>query len=87
MGVLKTADWPSDLAGNGWYETLPPPHRYPRLDTDLSTDWLIVGAGFAGLSAALRLARNAPGERIVIIDAQRIVRFCAWKSGPAWRAS
>jgi len=81
MTVFKTTDWPSDLAGSGWYETLPPPPRYPRLEADINADWLIVGAGFAGLSAALRIARNVPGDRVVVIDAQRV----AW--GAAGRNS
>jgi glycine/D-amino acid oxidase-like deaminating enzyme len=81
MSVLKASALPADLAGSGWYETLPAPARYPQLEADIRADWLVVGAGFAGLSAALRIARRAPGERVVVLDAQRI----AW--GAAGRNS
>ena len=42
----------------------------PRLDTDIHCDVAIVGAGFTGLNAALRLAEN--GVDVVVLDAQHI---------------
>jgi glycine/D-amino acid oxidase-like deaminating enzyme len=42
------------------------------LDGDVAADWLIVGAGFAGLSAARRLQALRPGEKIVLLDAGEI---------------
>lgn len=44
----------------------------PALDRDLSCDFAVVGAGFAGLYAARRLAQLNPGARIVLLDAGRI---------------
>lgn len=44
-------------------------------------DWLIVGAGFAGLSAARRLTQVRRGERIVVLDARELAQ------GPAGRNS
>jgi glycine/D-amino acid oxidase-like deaminating enzyme len=79
--VLKAAALPADLAGSGWYEILDDRPTFPRLESDLRADWLVVGAGFTGLSAARRLAGHRPGDRIVVIDAQRI----AW--GAAGRNS
>ena len=32
-------------------------------------DWIVIGAGWAGLAAARRLAENRPSDRIAIIDA------------------
>ena len=72
MAVLRAATVPADLAGSGWYELLPPPRAYPELDRAITADWVVIGAGFAGLSAALRLARTRPGERIVVLEAQRV---------------
>jgi glycine/D-amino acid oxidase-like deaminating enzyme len=63
---------PADLAGSGWYELLPPPGPPRVLEGDLAADWVIVGAGFAGLAAARRLAQLRGGDRIVLIDAQRV---------------
>ncbi len=63
---------PQDLAGSGWYEILPPPPPPRPLEEDLSVDWLVVGAGFAGLAAARHLTQLRDGERIAVIDAQRV---------------
>lgn len=60
------------MPGSGWYELLPPPGPAIPLEGERSADWVIVGAGFAGLAAALRLTRLCPGERIALIDAQRV---------------
>ena len=35
-------------------------------------DWVIVGAGFAGLAAARRLSQLVPQDRIMVVDAQRM---------------
>lgn len=51
------------------------------LERDIAADWLIIGAGFAGLSAARRLAQLRPGSRIVVLDAKRVAE------GPAGRNS
>ena len=48
--------------------TLPPP--LPPLGGDIRTEICIVGAGYAGLSAALHLAET--GRQVTLIDAQRI---------------
>lgn len=69
---LRAEMLPGDLAGSGWYEILGKRPSFPRLESDIRADWLVVGAGFAGLSAARQLCRNRPGERVVVIDAQRI---------------
>ena len=64
--------FPRDLAGSGWYALLPPPAAPQILRESISADWVIIGAGFAGLSAARRLDQLVSGERIVIIDAQQV---------------
>lgn len=72
---------PVDTGTSGWLaissRTLP----VRTLDGDVNADWLIVGAGFAGLSAARRLARLRPGDKIVVVDA------CKVAQGPAGRNS
>jgi glycine/D-amino acid oxidase-like deaminating enzyme len=63
---------PVDTGTSGWeaISTRRTPVR--ELDGDVFADWLIVGAGFAGLSAARRLSQLRPGERIVVLDAREI---------------
>lgn len=42
------------------------------LEGNVTADWLIIGAGFAGLSAARRLLELCPGDRIVVLDASEV---------------
>lgn len=72
MSVLTAKKTPADRPGSGWYEILPPPGPAQRLEGDISADWLVIGAGFAGLTAARRLSQLCAGDRIVVIDAQRV---------------
>lgn len=67
MKFVKPPPSPDD--GNGWANTLAPRAPSPPLRDDLSADWLVIGAGFAGLAAARRLAETRPGDEIAIIDA------------------
>ena len=72
MGVRKALQVPSDINGSGWYRLLPEPLPPRLLNGRRTADWVIVGGGFAGLSAARRLIQLVPGERIVLLEAQRI---------------
>jgi glycine/D-amino acid oxidase-like deaminating enzyme len=51
---------------------LPEPPAPRILEGKRTADWVVVGAGFAGLAAARRLSQLVPGDRIVLLDAQRI---------------
>lgn len=42
---------------------------HPALSGDMTADWVVVGAGFAGVAFARRLADINPGLKIVIVDA------------------
>lgn len=42
------------------------------LQSDIEVDYLVVGAGLAGLAAARRLAENEPTARIALVDAERV---------------
>ena len=40
------------------------------LNKDKSCDWIIVGAGYTGLSAARKLSELHPNQKIILVDAQ-----------------
>lgn len=60
---------PHDDHTNGWSAILPPRTPHPPLRGQIKADWLIIGAGYAGLSAARRLAQHRPDARIVVLEA------------------
>lgn len=60
---------PRDDQSNGWSHILAPRTPKPALKGDISADWIVLGAGFAGLSAARRLAELYPTDHIALIDA------------------
>ena len=46
---------PIDPGPAAWKEILPKQKRFPELNDTINTEWLIIGGGFAGLSAAKRI--------------------------------
>ncbi len=64
IGIL-----PSEDTSNGWSRILAARTPRPALDSDIVADWVVVGAGWAGLAAARRLAENRPGESIALLEA------------------
>lgn len=72
---------PIDPGISGWSAILPPGAQYLPLDKTITADWLVIGAGFAGLAAARRLRQLQPSSRIVLLEARRIAE------GPVGRNS
>jgi glycine/D-amino acid oxidase-like deaminating enzyme len=65
----------------GWNELIGPyPAPARPLDGDSTADAVIVGAGFAGLSAARRLKQLEPGARVVVLDAMRLGQSSAGRN-------
>jgi len=60
---------PQDDHTNGWSAILPKRTPCPTLQGDLHVDWLVIGAGYAGIAAARRLAEQQPNASIAIVDA------------------
>jgi glycine/D-amino acid oxidase-like deaminating enzyme len=63
---------PSNDTTNGWNRILPPRSPNPPLQGRQRVDWIVVGAGFAGLAAARRLAENRPSDAIALIEALEV---------------
>ncbi|SFU97420.1 NAD(P)/FAD-dependent oxidoreductase [Halomonas korlensis] len=63
---------PQDDGRCGWYETLPQPPPSTPLRSTVRADWVVLGAGLAGLAAARRLAELQPNSSIALIEARRI---------------
>ncbi len=53
-----------------WINDLSPRSNIKTLQSIKNSDWLIVGAGYTGLSAARKLGQIYPNKKIIIIDAQ-----------------
>ena len=56
--------------GCSWINDLDKRSNIKNLDKNKSCDWLIIGAGYTGLSAARKLSELHPNQKIIIIDAQ-----------------
>ena len=54
----------------GWLKQLPKRKNINVIKEDLKCDYLIIGAGFTGLSAARQLGEIQKNKKIIIIDAQ-----------------
>ncbi|WP_298836856.1 FAD-binding oxidoreductase [uncultured Roseobacter sp.] len=72
---------PRDPGPAGWNALLPDAAVPVHQEGALNADWLVIGAGFAGLAAAYRLAQLCPGDRVVVLEASRV------GEGPAGRNS
>ena len=53
-----------------WLNQLPERTNIKSLDKDIECDYLIVGAGYTGLSAARVLSEVHKNKKIIIVDAQ-----------------
>lgn len=64
-----------------WNVILPDALKYPTLEGNYTCDVLVIGAGFAGLTAARRLAVQAPHLKVIVVEGRRLAE------GPAGRNS
>lgn len=78
---MRVTRLPRDPGPAGWNRLLAEPEPAAPLNAKITADWLVIGAGFAGLAAAHRLSKLAPSDQIVVLDAVRI------GDGPAGRNS
>lgn len=66
---MKIRNVPQSDEINGWAAILPERAPRPRLQQVVEADWVIVGAGYAGLAFAYTLAEHRPQTRIVLLEA------------------
>ncbi len=62
---------PVDPGQSGWLKICDDLPSYPSLDQDISADWVIIGGGFTGLSAAKHLCEQSAGG-IILLEASHI---------------
>ena len=53
-----------------WINDLDERNNIKSLETNDETDWLIIGAGYTGLSASRKLGQLNPNQKIILVDAQ-----------------
>lgn len=69
MTARRARRLPGQLGSAGWLKLLPDVPAPVVPEGDLTADFAIIGAGFAGLSAARRLHQLQPGAKIVVLEA------------------
>ena len=79
--VIAVSKLPVDPGPAAWNELLPNPTPAQSVEGNAAFDFIVIGAGFAGLSAARRLLQLQPNAEISVLDARRVA------DGPAGRNS
>jgi len=54
----------------GWIKSLPPRTKIQTLTRDQICDWVIIGAGYTGLSAARKISQLHTSSKIILVDAK-----------------
>ncbi len=81
MTAIRVKKLPVDPGPAAWNALLPERTAAVTLEEHITSDWLVIGAGFAGLAAARRLSQLCPTDKITVLDAARVAE------GPAGRNS
>lgn len=74
MNEIVVKRLPAESGTSGWEAISRRSFPVRTLDGDVSADWLVIGAGFAGLSAARRLSQLRPDDKIIVLEAGEIAR-------------
>lgn len=78
----KVTNFPKNTGVNPWFETA---NNKDLKYTDISAledayDYVVVGAGFGGVTTAFRLAHNDPNAKIAVFDALKVGAFSSGKN-------
>jgi glycine/D-amino acid oxidase-like deaminating enzyme len=79
--IFRTSQLPESPGVCGWVALLPPRPGTPPLAEAITADITVIGGGFAGLSAARRLAQLDPTLKVAVLEAGVV------GNGPAGRNS
>ncbi|MBS3650194.1 FAD-binding oxidoreductase [Pseudaminobacter sp. 19-2017] len=71
---------PVENGVSGWEAISQRSFPVRSLEGNVTADWLIIGAGFAGLSAARRLLQLRPHDKIVVLDASEVAKGTAGRN-------
>ena len=72
MSAKQIHHFPENDNTNGWSRILPPRAPKPPLAGKHRVNWVVIGAGYAGLGAARRLAENRPDDSILLLEAGEV---------------
>lgn len=70
--MKKISILPRDDKTNGWSGILALRQSKPALRQNISADWIVLGAGYAGLAAARRIAETRPNDSVAVVEAQQL---------------
>ena len=68
-----------------WVNDLNSRTNIKTISSDLNCEWLIIGAGYTGLSAARKLGQLYPNQKVSLIDAQLAGEGCLLYTSPSPR--
>lgn len=71
---------PRQTGPAAWNAILKQRMSFARLEADITADFVVVGAGFAGLSAARRLTQLQPEASVVVLEAGEIAEGAAGRN-------
>lgn len=63
---------PQDDSSCGWFHTSKKRVATAPIKGDIQAKWVIIGAGFTGLSLARRLAEHYPDDEVILVEAQEV---------------
>jgi glycine/D-amino acid oxidase-like deaminating enzyme len=72
MSAKQIHHFPENDNTNGWSRILLPRTPKPPLAGKHRVNWVVIGAGYAGLGAARRLAENRPDDSILLLEAGEV---------------
>jgi len=70
-----------------WLDDPAKPHPEPQLTQNISTDLLIIGAGFAGLWTALLAREENPNREVILLEAGEVASGASGRNGGFMDAS
>ena len=78
---MQVTRHPKNPGPAAWAKILPDAAHHPTLEENRHVDFLIIGGGFAGLTAARRISELEPTTKVAVVEAFRLAE------GPAGRNS